>query len=926
MFARSVIDGLRRLFRKDEVEDDLSDEVDHYLEMAAREHMRRGLSRAEAERAARIDFGGIEAVKEQVRGGGWEAAVDALWRDMRIGARGLRRNPAFTVVAVLTLALGIGANTAMFSVVNAVILRPLPYRDAQRLVLIWTDDVRRGLHQERTATSTIGDWREGNHTLADIAFYNVGRATLGGAVRERSRRAFVSGNLFAVLAVSPARGRVISPDDERDAAEVAVISHSLWERRFDSDSNVVGKSLYIEDADKGRTGVFRVIGVMPPGFFFPDRQTELWTPSMTYWRFVRESTERFPPWARRWIGVARIKPDASLSEVRSDLANVGRRLALLYPSDLPDFPGFTTNVVPILDSVAGRNLQSALWLLLGAVALVLLVACANVANLLLARGAARHHEFALRRALGAARGRLVRQLVVESLVLAAAGGMLGVALALFGTRVLAVVAAEQLPRMEEIGIDGRVLMFVAGVSLVSAIVFGIAPALRVSGADASEILKEGRSIASGRRGRRIRGLLIVAECSLTIVLLSGAGLVLRSLERLRSVEPGFDPRNVLTVRLEFPPEGPTVAEEQAQTPQADQARARAREQKLNELTERIEALPGVKAVGFVDDMFISGSANKSITIPGRTSDSSVSGELNDGAVTPGFFRALRVPLRRGRYLTSDDALTKIRALWSPVSSDVTVAARQRLAAAEPVVVNEAFARRFFATEEPIDKRFCIDPTNKPYCYVIVGVIGDMHRQGLERHTIPEYFRALVPSPLARSDLLVRTRGDPLVAVPTVRQLIASVFPGALIPQVSTADRQLGDFSAQRTIQTWLLTSFAALALALAGVGIYGVVHYAVAERTREIGIRIALGAAAPNVVRMVIAQGMRLPLVGLLIGLAAALGLTRLMTRLLFGTSPTDPLTYAAVTLVLVAVAIGACYAPARRAAAIEPVDALRRE
>ena len=917
MALRSIARGLRRLLRKDVAERELDDEVAHYLELSTRE---------QAERAARVAFGGVEAAKEHVRSAGWESGLETLWQDTRYALRGLRRNPGFAIVATLTLALGIGANTAMFSVVNAVMLRPLPYRDADRLALVWTDDVRRGLHTEHTAFLTITDWRNANRSLADVAFYHTQRATLAGADgRERTLGALVSGNLFTVLGVPAARGRIISDADEAGAAAVAVISHSLWQRRFGGDQNIIGRTLTIEDAGKGGPGTFRVIGVMPAGFYFPNKPTEVWTPATTYWRFVRESSERFPPWARRWIGLVRVKPHTSLSDVQSDLSGIGRQLALRFPSDVPDFPGFATNVVPLLDSVAGRNLQAALWLLLGAVSLVLLVACANVANLLLARGAGREREFALRRALGAGRGRLIRQLVVESTVLAGAGGALGVALALLCTRVLDVAAAAELPRGDEIGLDARVLLFAAAVSLAASVVFGVVPALRVSGTDASQALKEGSRSSSGPRLLRARGLLVVAECALAVVLLVGAGLMLRSLERLYSVDPGFDPTDVLSVRVEFPPEPPPTAEERTQTSQI--ARARGRERLATDLVARIATIPGVEAVGFIDDMFIAGQGNKSITIPGRSTDSvDDAGLLNDGAVSPGFFSALRVPLRRGRYLVRDDAATKVRALWSPVVTDRSLAEKERAAIAEPVVVNDAFVRRFFPTDDPIGRRFCIDPTNKTYWYEIVGVVGDMRRQGLDQRAIPEYFGPWIPAPNGRTDLLVRTHNDPLVLAPTIRQLVASALPGALVVSISTADRDVDRLSAARRFQTWLLTSFAMLALALAAIGIYGVVHYVVAERAREIGVRIALGAAAPNVVRMVVLQGMRFPLTGIAIGIAAALGLTRVMTRLLFDTSPTDPVTYAVVALTLGAVALSACLAPAYRAARQDPLAALRHE
>ena len=923
MLHRSIAAGLRRLFRRRDVEHELNDEVEHYLEMATREYMRRGLSRVDAERAARVDFGGVDAAKEQVRGGGWEAVVDALWRDISYAARGLRRAPGFTIAASLTLALGIGVNTAMFSVVNGVMLRPLHFRDARQLMLIWTDDVRRGLHEEATAWSTVGDWRHMNHTLTAVAYYSAGRATLAGngaGTRERTRRAFVSGNLFATLGVRPAIGRTISDEDERDGTPVAVISYSLWQRRFGADSVVGDKVVALEEAGKDGAGLFRVIGVMPADFQFPDRLTELWTPATTYWRFDRERVERFPDWARRWIAVARLRDDRSVDEVRTDFGAIARRLTTTYGMGPSDFPGFGVNVVPLLDSVAGRRLQSTLWILLGAVALVLGVACANVANLLLARGTARGHEFALRRALGASRGRLVRQLLVESLVLAAIGGVLGVAVAIGATRLVALTAATWLPRVDEIGVDSRVLLFAAVTSVVAGIWFGIAPALRLTGLETAETLHDGGRLAGSKGGRRTRGFLIVAECSLTIVLLVGAGLLLRSLERLRFVDPGFDAGHVLTMRIEFPPE--TAADRAG----ADEARARIREQMLNDLATRLADAPGVRNVGFIDDMFITGQGHASIAIPGRTLGATETGELDDGAVTFGFFGTLRVPLRAGRYLTRADALTKIRALWSPITDGQTLEEQARTRLAEPVVVNESFVRRFFPSDSPLGKRFCIDPLHKPYWYVIVGVIGDMHRQGLERQPIPEYFGPLVPSASGRSDLLVRTQGDPLAMAPLIRQVVTSALPNVLINTVATADRQLGDFSAERALQTWLLTSFAALALVLAGVGVYGVVHYAAAERTQEIGIRMALGAEPREVLQLLIAQGMRAPLIGIAIGIVAALAVTRAIAHLLFGTAATDPLTYALVTLTLTAVAACACFVPARRAASIDPIVALRRE
>jgi len=921
---RAARAGLRRLFRKKVVDHELDDELRHYLELATHEKMRGGLSRGAAERAARLEMGGVEQTKERVRAGGWEARVDTLWQDLTYALRGLRRNPAFTGIIIGTLALGIGANTAMFSVVNAVMLRPLPYHDYRHLALVWVDDSRRELHQEATTYLTIMDWKRDAHTFQNLAYFNTQRANLSATEhfgRERTRIGLTSGDLFPVLDVPALLGRTITTQDELNASRVAVISYALWQRRFGGDSSAIGRRLDTELADKNSEGSFEIVGVMPPGFFFPDKATELWIPSTTYWRFPRESHERFQPWAHRWIAVGRLAPSASFAGARADLTRVGQRLTGTYTTDIPDFPGFKPNVLPILDSVAGRSVQSALWILLGAVGLVLLVACANVANLLFARGAARHQEFAIRVALGAGRGRLVRQLLTESLVLSLLGGAVGSVVALWSTRAVAATAALRLPRVDEISVDARVLGFVALISVIAGLTFGIVPAFRVSARDAAEALKESGHSAGSIKLRRSRALLVIAECSLAVVLLAGAGLLLRSLSRLQSINPGFDPSGVLTVRVEFPPE--TSARGVAGS---DVSRMQARLQMENELLMHVQAMPGVVIAGFTDDMYINAQGHASIAIPGRSADSLAAGELNDAQVSPELFPLLRVPLRRGRALTRADATQKIRAMWTPVVNNAPLDEKERVAVPEPVLVNEAFVRRFFPAEDPIGKHFCTDPTSKTYWYVIVGVVGDMHRQGLERKTIPEFFGPHLPFPNARADLLVRIQGDPLAAAPMIRREILSVLPRTLIVQVSTADAGLGDFSARRRFETWLLAGFALLALGLAAVGIYGVVHYSVAERTREIGVRMALGATAADVVSLVMSRSLVMPAAGIAIGLTVAAALTRIIEHLLFQVGATDPATFVGVAGVLLAVAFVACFLPARQATRVDPIRALRQE
>jgi predicted permease len=726
-----------------------------------------------------------------------------------------------------------------------------------------------------------------------------------------------------MLGVAPAIGRVISVDDDVSRAPVAVISHSFWQRWFAGTPDIIGKTITVDDASKGGLGTLSVVGVMPPGFYFPDQLTEIWTPASTYWRFTRESTERFPSWARRWTALGRLAPGASMSDARDELQTIGRQLASTYASTVPDFPGFDTSVVPILDSITGQNVQSALWMLLGAVSLVLLVGCANVANLLLARGAARQEEFALRRALGAGRGHIIRQLLTESLLLAIAGGVIGTFIAAGGTKLIASAATGFVPRINEIVVDWRVLGFALLASLVAGIAFGLGPALQLSNSDAGDALREGARGTGRVRLRRSRDLLVIAECALALVLLTGAGLLLRSLGHLNSVDPGFDPQNVLTVRIEFPTDPPPTREERAQTSATSQARARARTALASHLIDRVRALPGVTEAGFSDDLFVAGQGNSSITIPGRSVED-MGGELNDGTLTSGFFPVLRVPLRRGRLLTNDDIERKIAALWSPVTTDLPLAEKERRASPEPVVVNEAFVRRFFPNEEPIGRKFCIDPTNKTYWYEIVGVVGDMHRSGLERSAIPEYFGPWFPSSNGRVDLLVRTEHEPLTLAASVRDEVRRAIPGVTVVSVSTADALLGGFSALRRLQTWLLTGFAVLAVSLAGIGVFGLVHFMVAERTREIGIRVALGATPASVTRLVLTQGMRSPVAGIAIGLAAAFALTRLLSSMLFGVGATDPLTFAAVAAVLASIAAGACWLASRRALRVDPLQALR--
>ena len=924
MSLRALRLALRRLFRRDQAERDLADEVEHLVASTVDDLTRRGLSRHEAERAARLQLGNPEVIKETVRDAGWESVVDTIWRDVRYAARGLRRNFMLTVASTLTLTLGIGATTAMFSVVNGVMLRPLPYHDWRRLALLWTDDVKRGLHGEVTPYLTITDWQRENRVFEDIAFYTTERATIPAAEgRQRTRIALASPNLFSLLAVRPIHGRWLTEDDMRARAPVAMISATLWQRRFNADPEIVGKQLTLEQwQGKAKPPALTIVGVMPDDFYFPDRLTHIWLPATMYWRWQSESTERFTSWARRWTAIGRLKTDTSMADARADLARISAQLGAAYTTREPDFPGFAVNVVPILDTIAGPGLQLALWLLMGAVVLVLLIACANVGNLLLAHGAARQHEIGVRRALGASRVRLVRQLLVESLVLSLLGGTGGVLVAAGATRVLGLYAADRLPRTDQITLDATVLVFAVLVSLGAGVLFGLLPALRATERTTSGWLKEATAVGGGPNVRFVRGALVVVECGLAVVLLVGAGLLLRSLARVNGIDPGFDPRNTLVMRLEFPATAPVTNPPPGDTGAANAA---VRAQAMEDLLALVRALPSVESTSFIDDLFIASQGNESVTFPGRDASTMTAGELTEGATSAEFFTTMRVPLRRGRYLQRNDSLAKIRALWAPMfERGLPLTERARRALTEPVVVNEAFVQRYLTDRDALGERFCIDPTSKTYCYEIVGVVGNMRRQGPERPPIPEYFGPFIPSAGGRGDLVVRARGDVLAMVPTIRALINETMPGALIPQIGTAEAGFGDFTRQRDFQTSLLTLFALLALALAAIGIYGVVHYAVAQRTREIALRIALGARPRDVRALVVLGGMRFPLLGIALGVMASFALTRLLTELVFEIETTDAFTFATVAVTLVGTALIACYAPARRAAHVDTVQALR--
>jgi putative ABC transport system permease protein len=802
--------------------------------------------------------------------------IAGLWQDLRYGARTLAKAPGFTLLAVITLALGIGANTAIFSVVNGVLLRPLPYYEPDRLAMLWKDNAKQDLHEDGTSVENFREWRAQSQRFADMAvFAGVNSVFLtGGDEPEPARIVRASAHLFTLLGVKPALGRTFTAEEEERRERVVVIGSGLWQRRFGGAPDVIGETLEIN----GQTS--RVIGVMPEGFYFPTKEALLWEPT-TLFEFYGRCMDC-------WNVVGRLKPDANWREAQAEMTVIDRRLAKAFPESDPYRVGI--NVVPLPIQISGRNLRLALWVLLGAVTFVLLIACANVANLLLARGAARAREFAVRAALGASRLRLVRQMLTESVMLALVAGLAGFAVAAAGVRALVAFAPAGIPRLDEVRIDSAVMLFTTGLSLLAGILFGLAPAWKVSQQHPHEALKDGSPGASGGlRLRNTRGLLVVLECALAVALLTGAGLLIRSFLRLQAVDPGFKPEGALLVQISRPSGG---AKPDALPPNLF----------FQQTLERLASLPGVQAVGTIRHPYggvirTASPERWAVEVEGRSSMPGQEIPLGFTNASPGLFQALGGILLKGRFFSEQDL--------SP-TDDVAI-------------INETFARQVFPGEDPIGKRVKV---NSKKWRTIVGVVGDIRHQGLERQPFAELFTLRGLS----GEWVVRVESDPPAFAATLREAVRSVDRNAVVTSITTLASEMGNLSAERRFQTWLLALFAAVALALSAIGIYGLMYYAVAQRRREIGIRIALGARSSDVLRLVIGQGMKLALLGVATGLIVSLWLTRVLTHLLFGVKATDPLTFAAVTLLLASVALLACWIPARRATKVDPMVALRCE
>ncbi|HEX8144776.1 MAG TPA: ABC transporter permease [Pyrinomonadaceae bacterium] len=806
-------------------------------------------------------------------------------QDVRYGFRMLAKRPGFTVVAVLALALGIGANTAIFSVVNAVLLRPLSFKEPERLVAVWETNAQaegEARTRNEVALGNFLDWRAQNRVFEQLGALVYASANLSGVAEpERVQGAVVTTNLFQLLGAQPLMGRAFLPEEEQVTSPRAVIiSHGLWQRRFGADPALLGKTLTLNGNQT------TVVGIMPPGFqlqFPTSMQVDMWLP-------LRIDPKDAGRKAHYLYVLGRLKQGVSMAQAQAGMNAIVGQLQEQYPETNADRGA---NLVSLHKQLVG-NVEPYLYVLFGAVGFVLLIACANVANLLLARVNARHKEVAIRIALGAGRWRLVRQLLTESLMLAAIGGLLGLLVAYWGVDLLVALSPPDVPRLGEIGLHGPVFAWTLLVSLLTGLLFGIAPALQASKPDLNEALKESGGRSTGGTGHsRLRNLLVVSEIALALVLLVGAGLLIRSFMRLQQVSPGFEPKNLLTLNISLPRQ--KYREEQ----QANLF--------FEQLFQRIGAVPGVEAVGGIDPLPLSDS-NETTGILLESQPALAPAdrpEVGSRTITPGYFQTLRIPVLKGRPFTGQD----------------------REDAPRTVIINDALARRFWPNEEPIGKRLGFeDDEGKQEWREIVGVVGDVKHERLDAEAKPEVYLPYSQSPRNFMTLVVRTSSEPAGMIGAIRDQVLALDRDQPVFGIRTMEQRLSKSVAQSRFVMMLLAVFSGLALVLAAVGVYGVMAYSVTQRTHEIGIRMALGAQTGDVLRMVVGQGMTLACVGVAIGLLAAFALRRVMSGLLYGVGATDPVTFIGVSLLLAGVAFVACLIPARRAARVDPMVALRYE
>lgn len=805
--------------------------------------------------------------------------LEALWQDIRYGVRKLVKSPGFTVVALIAIMLGVGTNSAIFSIVNTVLLRPLPYKSPDQLITVWSTAPGVGQSQLRTALPTINDWREQTKSFDGMAAYAFNLYNVTGIDEpEQVVSAQVSEDFFSVVGMPAATGRTLSPHENYEP--LVVLSDAFWRQRFNADPNVAGKTLLLN----GKT--FTITGVMPPNFQVPLTEVALWTTLMHALTATPEqATSRG---FHSFNVIARLKPGISLEQAKSDLNAVNARLQQQYPDTNS---GRASNLIPLRELVVG-DMRTALIILFGAVVFVLLIACANVANLLLARAVVRDREFAIRTALGAGRAILVRQLLTESLLLAFLGSALGLGLAAGLISLLRNSGLNLVPRLKEVSLDGTVLLFTLGVAIVSGLIFGIAPSLQTK-VNLNDTLKEStRGSTGGTRGRRLRNVIVVAEVALSLVLLISAGLMIRSFAGLLRIEPGFNPEKLLTMQVVMP--HLQYAEPQQKIGFSEQ------------VFERVRALPGVTAVGASSGLPpVFNQLRNSFGVEGyQPAGASESMTANQITINNEYFKALETPLVQGREFDSHDTAT------SP----------------EVVIISHSMVRRFFPDGNALGKRLTFGYTRAPEWRTIVGVAGDLKYSGsLYSEAEDAIYLPYQQLPPGGMYLFVRTPSEPQAMAAEVRNVVRTVDPDVPVAKIRSMKEVLAESVAQPRFYALLLGIFAAIALILASIGLYGVISYAVAQRTQELGVRMALGANTGSIIKLVVMHGLRLAIIGVAIGLFLAFGITRVFASLLYGIDSIDPLTFVIMPLLLILITLLASFVPARRATRVNPVTALRQ-
>ena len=866
------------LFHRNRVERELDDEMRAHLDMLVDEKIATGLSPEKARRSALIEFGGVDQVKEEVRDVRIGARLEQVWMDVRYAARMLRKNPGFTAIVVITLALGIGVNTAIFSLVDGILLRPLPFEQPDRLVRLVQSQRQIGLESWNLSQATFTSLRDNNHSLEAVAAYSTSGANLtGDGDPERVSIGTVSADFFKVLGLPPALGRTFRAGEDTPGNNgVCVISFGFWQRRFAGDPNIIGNSLNLSSTP------IEVVGVMPAGFSFPRPEIEIWIP-------LAINPTRTAPYFLK--AIARLAPGVSPSEAETETTGVLWNYARQHPDTsenrvpLDQGSALKTIVTPLKEVMVGST-QKPLLILLCAVGLVLLIACANVANLLLARATSRVREIAVRFALGATPARVARQLLTESLVLALIGGAGGVMLAWLGVRMLGRMPTDGIPRIEAVTVDGRVLAFTAGLAVLTGLLFGLMPALRAYRMGMVAAMHEGGR--GGTASRRSNSALVAAQFALSFVLLIGAGLLLKSFQRLQSVELGFNPEKLLTMVVSLPARKYSKPEQSIQF--------------CDNLIDRLRNLPGVRAAGLTSNIpFVGDDNTDNFIVEGR--DPGGEGvQVQLLAMTPGHLQAMGIPLLRGR-----DFLETDKSDSQPVA-----------------IVDETLARMYWPDGDALGKR--VETTGDMQWMTIVGVVGGIKQDGFAEKLQPHIYAPLAQSPTLVAKLVVRTDGAPNPTIAAIRSAVSGLDPDIPVYSIRSMNDVMARTLNSQRLTNLLLTSFSVLALVLAAVGIYGTMSLYVGSRKNEFGIRLALGAQPGVLLRLVLREGMLLIVAGIAIGVGGALVLTRAIASLLFEVSPTDPVVFTGVPLLLVFVALAACFVPARRASRVDPMVALRCE